>query len=87
MNYADVQTAIENELFDTNKFEKLNRNAEQQLNHVKHEVKSLTIQLAERNLISEQDKTIIAGLNANNRPKLEINPSTLMLIHYSKYIS
>ena len=70
MNYADVKAAIENELFDTNKFEKLDRNAEQQLNHVKHEVKSLTVHLAAQKLISENDKTLIAGLTPNNRPKL-----------------
>ena len=40
MNYADVKTAIENELFNTSKFEKLDRNAKQQLNHVKNEVKA-----------------------------------------------
>ena len=70
MNFTDVKTAIENELFDQNKFEKLDRTAEQQLNHVKHEVKSLTIDLADRKLITEDEKTLIAGINSNNRPKL-----------------
>ena len=70
MNFTDVKTAIENELFDPNKFEKLDRNSEQQLNHVKHEVKSLVIDLADRKLITENDKTLIAGMNSNNRPKL-----------------
>lgn len=70
MNFADVKAAIENELFDTTKFVKLNRNTEQQLDHVKNEVKSLTIQLAQRKLISESDKTLIAGLTSNNRPKI-----------------
>ena len=70
LNFADVKTAIKNELFDTNKFEKLDRNAEQQLNHVKKEVKSLTIELMQRQFITETDKTLIAGLNSNNRPKL-----------------
>ncbi len=70
MNFADVKAAIENELFDTTKFVKLNRNTEQQLDHVKNEVKSLTIELAQRKLISESDKTLIAGLTSNNRPKI-----------------
>ncbi len=70
MNFADVKAAVENELFDTNKFEKLNRNAEQQLYYVKNEVKSLTIQLEQRKLISDKDKTLIAGLTENNRPKI-----------------
>ena len=70
INFTDVKTAIENELFDANKFEKLDRNSEQQLNHVKHEVKSLVIDLAGRKLITENDKTLIAGINSNNRPKL-----------------
>ena len=50
MNFTDVKTAIENELFDANKFEKLDRNSE-------HEVKSLVIDLAARKLITENDKT------------------------------
>ena len=69
MNFADVKAAIENELFDPNKFQKLDRNADQQLNHVKNEVKSLTKELAARNIISDHDKTLIAGLNANNNSK------------------
>ena len=40
------------------------------MNHVKHEVKSLVIDLADRKLITENDKTLIAGINSNNRPKL-----------------
>ena len=70
MDFEDVKLSIENELLDTAKFEKLTRNAEQQLTHVKNEVRMLTVELAERKLITEQDKTIIAGLNSNNRPKL-----------------
>ena len=69
MNFADVKTAIENELFDTTKFEKLVRNEEQQLNHVRKQVRSLTIMLEQRKLITERDKTLIAGLNNNNNPK------------------
>ena len=70
MNLADVKSAIESELFDTNKFEKLERNADQQLSHVKNEVKALSIHLEQRKLITVTDKTLITGLNANNRPKL-----------------
>ena len=70
MNFQDVVTAIENKLFDQTKFEKLDRNADQQLKFVKNEVKSLTIDLEQRKLISENDKELIAGLNRNNRPKL-----------------
>ena len=70
MDFDDVKLSIENELLDTAKFEKLTRNAEQQLTHVKNEVRMLTVELAKRKLITEQDKTIIAGLNSNNRPKL-----------------
>ena len=70
LNFADVKAAIENELFDTNKFEKIGRDAEQQLNHVKHEVRTRTIHLTHRKLITEHDKTLIAGLTPNNHPKL-----------------
>ena len=70
MNYADVKARIENELFDTAKFEKLEGNAVQQSNYVKHEVKLLTIHLADQKLITEKDKTLIAELSPNNQPKL-----------------
>ncbi len=70
MNFADVKAAIENKLFNDNKFTKLERNMEDQLNYVKQEVKALTIHLEQRKLISEYDKTLIAGVNSNNRPKL-----------------
>ena len=89
MNLTDVKAAIENELFDNSKFEKLDRNAQQQLNHVKHEVKHLTMQLADRKLITENDKTLIAGLNTNNRPKLapEYQPDSPYAYPFLKYTS
>jgi hypothetical protein len=70
MNFADVKAAIENELFNVSKFTKLERNAEDQLSIVKEEVKSLAIQLEQSKLITVSDKTLISGLNSNNRPKL-----------------
>ena len=70
MNRTDVQAAIEKELFNTNKFEILERNAKDQLSYVKEEVKSLTIFLEQKKYISNNDKTLITGLTENNRPKL-----------------
>ena len=70
MNYEDVKAAIEKELFDERKFEKLERSTDEQLAHVKDEVKSCVIHLTERKMITERDKTLIAGINPNNRPKL-----------------
>ena len=70
MNYIDVKSAIEKELFDNQKFEKLERDREEQLAFVKDEVKSLVMYLSQRKLITDTDKTLIAGLNSNNRPKL-----------------
>ena len=70
MNFTDVKAAIENELFNDSKFTKLEKNTEDQLSSVKEEVKSLAIQLEQRKLITVSDKTLIAGLNSNNRPKL-----------------
>ena len=70
MNYTDVKSSIENELFDERKFQKLEKSTEEQLSYVKDEVKSLVIHLAEKKMITENDKTLIAGINANNRPKL-----------------
>ena len=70
MDYTDVKAAIENELFNEDKFLKLERNADDQLNFVREEVRSLTIHLEQRKLITGSDKTLITGLNANNRPKM-----------------
>ena len=70
MNYVDVQKTIENELFNTNKFEKLQRNTDDQLVHVKHEMKSLVIKLKKRKLITDADKTLMAGLTESNHTKL-----------------
>ena len=70
MNFADIKAAIENELFNTEKFSKLERNAEAQLEYVRNEVRSLAMTLEQRKLISASDKTLITGLNENNRPKL-----------------
>ena len=49
MNRADVQEAIENELLNRNKFEKLGLNEEAQMEFVKNEVKSLTLYLEGKN--------------------------------------
>jgi hypothetical protein len=70
MNFADVKAAIEKELFDETKFSLIGRNAEDQLNYVRSEVRALTINLEQRKLISSKDKTLITGLNENNNPKL-----------------
>ena len=70
MNIADVKAATENELFYGNKFSKLERSADDQLGHVKQEMKSLSIYLEQRKLISVADKTLITSLNSNNGPKL-----------------
>ena len=45
-------------------------NSEEQLSYVRDEVRSLSIHLEQRKLITANDKTLITGLNANNRPKL-----------------
>ena len=70
MNFADVKDAIESELLNENRFTKLERSADDQLGHVKQEVKSLSLHLEQRQLISASDKTLITGLNSNNRPEL-----------------
>ena len=70
LNYQDVQTAINNELSNSNKFTKLERTAEEQLTHVRDEVRSLAIYLEQRKKISSSDKTLITGLTDKNNPKL-----------------
>ena len=57
-------------MFNEQKFEQLERNSDEQLTFVKDEVRSLVMYMAEKKLITENDKTLIAGINANNRPKL-----------------
>ena len=86
MNFADVKAAIENELFNTEKFSKLERNAESQLEYVRNEVRSLAMSLEQRKLISASDKTLITGLNENNRPKLapEYQPESPYAYPFSK---
>ena len=49
---------------------KLDKSAESHLISVTDEVKSLTIHLAQKKLISCNDKTLISGLNINNNSKL-----------------
>ena len=70
MKYSDVNAAIEKELFDNQKFQKLDRSADEQLAFVKDEVRSLVTHLGQRKMITEKDKTLIAGINENNRLKL-----------------
>ena len=70
MNYHDVQTAIKNELSNEEKFIKLESNAEEELLHVRDEVRSLAIYLEQKKVITGNDKTLITGLTENNNPKL-----------------
>ena len=70
MNHADVISAIEDELFDTNKFIKLEKGTDEHLLHMKHEMKSLVINLKRKKLITDQDKTLMSGLTENNHTKL-----------------
>ena len=70
MNHTDVQEAIEKELFDQNKFAKLEKNTDDQLVDVKHKLKSLAINLKRKKLISDEDKTLMTGLTENNHSKL-----------------
>ena len=66
MNHTDVTEAIETELFDQNKFTKLERNTDDQLVHTKHQVKSLAINLKKRKLITDEDKMLMTGLTEKN---------------------
>ena len=52
MNYVDVKATIENEVFHTENLKEM----DQELNYVKHEVKSLTIHLADQKLITGKEK-------------------------------
>ena len=69
MNFADVKAAIENELFNTEKFSKLERNAEEQLEYVRNEVRSLAMSLEERKLISASDKNLDNGIERKQPTK------------------
>ena len=69
-NYHDVQTAIKRELSNTDKFTKLERTAEEQLAHVRDEVRTLAIDLERRKKITSSDKTLITGLTDKNNPKV-----------------
>ena len=53
MKYSDVKAAIEKELFDNQRFQKLERNADEQLGFVKDEVRSLVTHLGPSSLLQE----------------------------------
>ena len=53
----------------TNKFTVVSRSSDDQMSYVKEEVKSSTVHLEQRKLISTHDETLITGLNSKNNPK------------------
>ena len=71
MNYEDVQEAIETELYNTDKFEEISKNAHKHLSDVMEKVISLTKELDQKKILTSKDKKLICGLNENNRLKLE----------------
>ena len=70
MNYMDVQKTIEDELLNITKFTKLERNLDDQLEHVKNRVKTVVMDLEKMNIITSNDKMLITGLTSKDRPRL-----------------
>ena len=66
MNYDDVVNAVEEDLADKNNFEPLKVDA---LKETAENVKKIVLQLEEKGLIKEEDKTMITGLNKNDNMK------------------
>ena len=71
MNYNDVVNTIEKELFNIDNFEIVSNNAEKHLAETQTKVISMVKSLANKNILTSEDKSLIAGLNANNKLKLE----------------
>ena len=69
MNYTDVEESIKNEIFDENKFEELQTNADDHLFTIRNKVNTAAINLQQKNIISKDDKTLITGLTDKNKPK------------------
>ena len=71
MNYNEVKEAIEKELHDPNKFEKVSNNGDKHLSELSKKVVSLVKSLGEKEILTPRDKKLICGLNENNNQKLE----------------
>ena len=71
LNYVDVKTAIETELYNPIKFEQVSNNAESHLQDVMKKVVKVVKDLGWRQYLTERDKTLICGLNENNNLKLD----------------
>ena len=70
MNYVDVEEYIKKEILNRNIFQEVETNADDHLTTVRNKINDTTIKLQENNKISMDDKTIITGLSAKNKPKL-----------------
>ena len=73
LNFDDVTTAIETEILNTDKFEKIANDSDKHLSDIMNRVISLTKKLGEKEMLTTRDKKLICGLNENNN--LSLNPA------------
>ena len=71
LNYVDVKSAIETELYNTAKFEKISNNAEIHMQEVQKKTVNLVKNLGWKKQLTDEDKKLICGLNQNNNLMLD----------------
>ena len=69
LGYDTVIETIEKELFDNTKYEILKQKADTHCEKTTNNIKEIVLQLNKNNIINDKDKTLITGLNKNNKMK------------------
>ena len=90
LDYDTVIEEIEKELFNKDKYELLNKKADAHSDTIINKIKTIILDLNQKKIITDKDKTLITGLNKNNKMKHspEYRPVTpYIYTHYLKYIN
>ena len=69
MNYKDVEDAVKEEIFNENKFEKVETTADQHIFTVRGKVNEVAKNLQRNDIIKMEDKILITGLTEKNKAK------------------
>ena len=69
LDYDTVIEIIEKELFDNTKYEILKQKADAHCEKITNNIKEIVLQLNKNNIINDKGKTLITGLNKNDKMK------------------
>ena len=69
LDYDTVIEEIEKELFNKDKYELLNKKADAHSDTITNKIKTIILDLNQKKIITDKDKTLITGLNKNNKMK------------------